>query len=145
MSKKAKTSFLRGIILKSLLVAAAGGGYYVWQNPELIEQMTASSKTNEKVTVATPAVKGASTKSPATMVSDFVGKTTKLVEEGLGNIKVPKQLSGQDEEINIEEVVNEFTAKIKGLPQEQVDRVKVQFCQDLLENVPNASVMVTTE
>ena len=55
-------------------------------------------------------------------------------------IKVPKKLTGEEEEIVIQDVVDNFSEKIKNLPDEQVDRMKVQFCKDLLEGVEGVSI-----
>ena len=75
-------------------------------------------------------------------ITEILGKTTSLVEEGLENIKVPKQFTGTDEEIVIEDAFNQFSQKIKDLPEQQVDRIKIQFCKDVLESVDNASIVV---
>lgn len=144
MSKKPKKSLaanLRSILIKMGLLGLVVGGYFLWQNPKLIEQILSDSSVSQPKEKASQTVSTAAKTSTQNM-SAILGKTTSFVEEGLQNLKIPKQLSGSDEEIVLEEVVNDFTAKIKNLPQEQVDRIKIQFCEDLLAPIENVSVEV---
>lgn len=116
------------------------GGYFIWQDPELLDNFKNQIEaitTDQAVTTST----SNAGQRAQTQVSSVLGKTTELVEEGLQNLKVPKQLSG-GEEIVLEELFDELTQKIQHLPVQQVDRVKVEFCQDLLRDVPNVSLEV---
>ena len=139
MSKKFKSLiFIRKVVIRLLIVGAAFGGYYLYQNPEVLAGVP---KPSASLPAIAQPVKNLTSAASLTAV---LGQTTDLIEEGLRSVKVPKSLSGSDQEIVLEDVFEQFTAKVKGLPAEQVDKVKIQFCQDLLTNVPGASVVVTT-
>jgi hypothetical protein len=45
---------------------------------------------------------------------------------------LPKNLSGGEEEIVVQELVDGWSEEIKHLPAEQVKKVKVKFCQDVI-------------
>lgn len=139
MSHKHKGLLLiRKALLSTLLAGAAFGGYYLYQNPEIIVGVSKNSATLPSIT------QQVKNKTNTESLTAVLGQTTSLIEEGLRSVKVPKNLSGTDQEIVLEDVFNQFTAKVKGLPTEQVDKVKIQFCQDLLTNVPGASVVIDT-
>jgi hypothetical protein len=132
------------LVPKLLLVGLVLGGYYIYKNPDIIiNRISTNQDSNES--------NSPDSKSSEITLNNFVsqeqisnilGKTTGLVQEGLENIKVPKQLTGSDEEIVIEDAFNQFSQKIKDLPAEQVDRIKIQVCKDILESVDSASVVV---
>ena len=114
-------------------------GYYIYKNPDLVK----SFKPDEVVSVESGSTEITLNNFVGQeKISEILGKTTSLVEEGLENIKVPKQITGTDEEIVIEEAFNQFSQKIKDIPEQQVDRIKIQFCKDVLDSVDNASVMI---
>ena len=141
--KKRKKSLKKIITLLSrlLLIGLVLGGYYVYKNPELIkgqvlgEEVSVEPESESTESIFTDLVS-------QEKVADILGKTTDLVKEGLETIKVPKQFTGTDEEIVIEDAFNQFSQKVKDLPEQQVDRIKIQFCKDVLESVDNASVVV---
>ncbi len=141
--KKRKKSLKKIITLLSrlLLISLVLGGYYVYKNPELIkgqvlgEEVSVEPESESTESIFTDLVS-------QEKVADILGKTTDLVKEGLETIKVPKQFTGTDEEIVIEDAFNQFSQKVKDLPEQQVDRIKIQFCKDVLESVDNASVVV---
>ena len=146
--KKRKKSIkkITTLLSRLLLIGLIIGGYYLYKNPELIKGQVLG----EEVSIESESeLKPESTESilnnlvSQEKVAEILGKTTDLVEEGLETIKVPKQLTGTDEEIVIEDAFNQFSQKIKDLPEQQVDRIKIQFCIDILESVDNASVVVT--
>ena len=121
------------------LVGLVLGGYYIYKNPDLVK----SFKPDEVVSVESGSTEITLNNFVGQeKISEILGKTTSLVEEGLENIKVPKQITGTDEEIVIEEAFNQFSQKIKDIPEQQVDRIKIQFCKDVLDSVDNASVMI---
>ncbi|MFC1653651.1 hypothetical protein ACFL1M_02290 [Patescibacteria group bacterium] len=138
--KKKQSSFkkAKNLLSKLLLLAVVFGAYYVYKNPEII-----SSEKNDSLQSVEQVGKDITLTSFVNeeKFSEILGKTTSLVEEGLENIKVPKQLSGTQEEIVIQDVVNNFTERVKDLPNEQVGRIKIQFCKDMLSGVENASVV----
>ena len=128
------------LLSRLLLIGLVLGGYYVYKNPEFIkgqvlgeEVLTESEFKSSEITLDSFVNQE--------KVAEILGKTTDLVEEGLETIKVPKQFTGTDEEIVLEDAFNQFSQKIKDLPEQQVDRIKVQFCKDVLESVDNASVV----
>ena len=140
--KKRKKSFkkITTLLSRLLLIGLVLGGYYVYKNPEFIkglvlgEEVSTGSESEPTETVLNSLIN-------QEKVAEILGKTTDLVEEGLETIKVPKQFTGTDEEIVIEDAFNQFSQKIKDLPEQQVDRIKIQFCKDVLESVDNASVV----
>ena len=138
--KRSKFKTIKTILSRLLLVGAVLGRYYVYQNPQLISQ---NSTQPEEPTEESVSSQSLETLINQEKVAEILGKTTEFVEEGLETIKVPKQLSGSQEEIVIQDVVDDFTEKVKDLPSQQVDKIKVQFCQDILGDVEG--VAITTD
>lgn len=142
--KKRRTKKFKKIttlLSRLLLIGLVLGGYYVYKNPEFIKgQVLGEEASAESESESTEITLDSFVSQEK--VAEILGKTTGLVEEGLENIKVPKQFTGTDEEIVIEDAFNQFSQKIKDLPEQQVDRIKIQFCKDVLESVDNASVVV---
>ena len=129
------------LLSRVLLIGLIVGGYYVYKNPEFIKSQVLGEEVSEE-TESESIETSLSSFVDQEKISSILGKTTGLVQEGLENIKVPKQLTGTDEEIVIEDAFNQFSQKIQDLPEQQVDRIKIQFCKDVLESVENASVVV---
>lgn len=137
--RKSKHVSIKNVLIKLILLAIVVGGVYVYQNPMLLptqiqEVLIVNELIAPDVVVSSSKVKDET--------STILGKTTSLLEEGLQNIKVPKNIIGGEEEIVLQEVFDNFTQRVKNLPNEQVDRIKIQFCKDLLEPIPNVSVEI---
>lgn len=136
--KKSSIRKIKHLISRVLLVGLVFGGYYLYKNPQLVSQIL-NKQPPEELVSSQAILNNFISQEKA---SEILGKTTSLVAEGLENIKIPKQLSGSNEEIVIQDAFDQFSQKIKDLPAEQVDRVKIQLCKDILEPIENVSVEI---
>jgi len=50
------------------------------------------------------------------------------------NTKLPKQVTGLPEEVVVEDMVNELGQTLKDLPANQVEKIKANFCADVVNN-----------
>lgn len=76
---------------------------------------------------------------PVIKDKELPGKIKDAAESAVQNIwskvkqiEVPTQVSGLPEEVVIDDVVNNLVDEVKQLPENQVKKVKIQFCQDVI-------------
>lgn len=115
-----------------LLVALA----YALYNPAVIpdqkirEQVT---KTRDELIANNPEA-GKNVLGAMTATKDTV---MRLVQ----NTKLPPELTGEKKEIVVDEYVTLLGEQLKQLPSEQLKRVKVSFCQDVIDEATKSGVM----
>ena len=49
------------------------------------------------------------------------------------NTELPSEMTGLPEEVVVEEYVSHLTDEVKKLPQNQLKQVKIEFCQDVID------------
>jgi len=61
----------------------------------------------------------------AEVIGNTVDKTSSLA----------KDLSGKDPQVIVEEKVSDFKEEIKSLPEKQIKKIKLEFCQDVIKEI----------
>lgn len=113
--------------LPLLLIGAVVGAYYLPQHPELLARIipqNASSQDqeedNSEAVVATTQNIGSVLSSTAQNISNI---TRNLIDK----------MTNEQEEALINQTVKNLSTQIKDLPKEQAEKIKYQFCQDVIE------------
>lgn len=116
-----------------MITLLAGGGYLVY-NPSVIPYPEAQKQVivvREKAIDQTPVVK------------DAAEKVLGLTAEAAVDLAYDLRLSGENakppEEIVVEDMVDNFSQELKNLPQNQVNKIKAQFCQDLIDEATRSA------
>ena len=110
--------YTRRALMLGIIVAV-----YFWVLPLLVPSMA------PQVDQARQAVVAAAGQAQKQM-TQILGTATELSEE-LTSRK--KEIEEGGPEILVQETVDDLTERIKALPREQVKKVKIQFCADLIE------------
>jgi hypothetical protein len=72
------------------------------------------------------------------ILSQAMNKSKSYIEQAFRTIKIPKKISGTSEEIVVEDVVSNLSNELKQLPAEQVKKIKIELCQDVIEEAVQA-------
>ena len=65
-----------------------------------------------------------------------LGQSAEVIEDTVGKASnVAKDLSGKDPQIIVEEKVTYLKEEVKSLPEKQVKRIKLEFCQDVIKEL----------
>ena len=110
-------------LLPLFALAIAGGVFYAYRNPELMRQ--------------TP--EGAAEKPPAEIIFTTRDQATNILGTTASKIKTTAtglidKLSDEQEEALINSTVENISRQVKDLPAEQVQKIKYEFCKDIIEN-----------
>ena len=131
--RMAKGELRRGL-MRIVMVGVLGAGVYLLSNPGAIE----NPKQREKVEAAREKlVESGSEGGDQLKVS--IDSAKEYVKEAFETTKIPKNLTGGEEEIVVEELVNNLSEEVKQLPAEQVKKVKIQFCQDVINEATGSA------
>lgn len=112
-----------------LLLLLILGGYFVWQQPEVIPYPSVSTAINQIKQSENPTqVLGASISAPDTLT-----KAQEAISSMIKTTKLPTSITGLPEEVVVEDLMISVTSELKKLPEKEAQKLKVQFCQDVLE------------
>ncbi len=65
-----------------------------------------------------------------------LGESSEVAQEAVDKAsEVAKDLSGKDPQVIVEEKVTDFKEEIKSLPEKQVKKIKLEFCQDVIKEI----------
>jgi hypothetical protein len=115
--------------------------YLAWSQPQQIPYPALRAQV-EKYKKPTATSSGIS----VTLDTPALVKQTQLVVSNLAKtIKIPTNVTGLPEEIVVEDVVNNLTAQVKKLPENQVKVIKTEFCQDVINEATATVAGIGTE
>ena len=120
--------------LVRLVVLGLGGAAVVMAKPDLIpdpQKQAQIKQVREQVLQANTEVQG--------KALQILGDSATTTQEVVGRVReVTYQVTNQDPQEIVSEVVTNITNEIKDLPQEQVKKIKVEICQEILKDVDSS-------
>jgi hypothetical protein len=118
-----------------LILAVVGLGYLAWTQPEQIPYQPLKSQVLGLKTME-------STASANTIMLDtpkLIQSAQQLVSSMSKSIKIPTSITGLPEEIVVDETVKKLGEQLITLPNSQIQQVRIQFCQDLIDNATQSA------
>jgi hypothetical protein len=109
-----------------LIIVLIAAGYVVY-NPQVIP----NESLRQSVTQAKEQMLGQNPETSSSVLGAFTQAKDSVVEWAQST-KLPPALTGQKQEIVVDEYVKGLTDQVKQLPADQLHRVKQQFCQDIV-------------
>ena len=120
--------------LVRLVVLGLGGAAVVMAKPDLVpdpQKQAQIKQVREQVLQANTEVQG--------KALQILGDSATTTQEVVGRVReVTYQVTNQDPQEIVSEVVTNITNEIKDLPQEQVKKIKVEICQEILKDVDSS-------
>jgi len=123
-----------------IILAVVGLGYLAWTQPEQIPYPPLKSQ-----------VLGLKTAESSESASPIRLDTPKLFRSAQGlvrslnkSVKIPTNLTGLPEEIVVDELVKKLGEQLITLPDSQIKQVKVEFCQDVIDEATSSATVSTT-
>lgn len=120
-----------------LILAVVGLGYLAWTQPEQIPYPPLKSQ-----------VLGLKSMESSGSANTITLDTPKLVQSAQGlvsslskSIKIPTNLTGLPEEIVVDEVVKKLGEQLITLPDSQINQVKIEFCQDVINDATRSATV----
>jgi len=115
--------------LKRLILVAAMALFYFFLLPKISPKYAPSVEKNKEMILE-------SAKNARTQISQILGTATQIEEKLTGE---KEKLEGQGPEALIRQTVDDLTQRVKALPKEQVQKVKREFCSDVIKEATLAS------
>lgn len=134
--RKAARRF-QGSVVKMVGLVLLGGAAFLLFNPQVIENLEQRQKVE-----AVRSNLFESGDEGGGQLTTAIESAKEYIEHAFETIKIPKELTGSEEEIVVQELVDNLTEQVKQLPAEQVKRVKVGFCQDVIDEATKAACLV---
>lgn len=67
---------------------------------------------------------------------EVLGQSSEVVKQTVTTVsEVTKEVTNKDPQVVVQETVTKLTEEVKTLPQEQVKKIKLQFCQDVIGEI----------
>ena len=142
LRRKRSARRLKKRIIQLVLLAVVGGSVYLLVNPQIVadpvrrgqieqvrEKVMGASVGTESVNV----ISQDSDNGAQAVISQAISKSKSYIDQAFRTIKIPKKISGTSEEIVVEDVVSNLSNELKQLPAEQVKKIKIELCQDVIE------------
>lgn len=116
-----------------LFLALAAGAVYAYQNPDILAKLSLDFPQQEEQEVETSQKEKTSkvilkTKEGA---KNILGSTTRKITQTAQN--TIKKLADEQEEALVNQTVENLSRQVKDLPERQVEKVKYEFCQDVIK------------
>lgn len=103
-------------------------GVVAWQQPDQIPYPPAANYIKQfKSSPQASQVLGATITAP-----DSLDKAQQYLQSVAKTTKLPTSLTGLPEEVVVEDVMKNITGELKKLPEKEAEKLKVQFCQDVI-------------
>lgn len=114
-------------LLPLLLIGAVVGAYYLPQNPELITRIIPQNAESQDQEDENSEV--------VMTTSENIGSVLSSTVQNISNVtrSIIDKMTDEQEEALINQTVKNLSTQIKDLPREQVEKIKYQFCQDVIE------------
>jgi hypothetical protein len=110
---------MRRLLALALLLVLVGGGYYYYQS----SQPASLSPSPPQLNLTQDLDLGSVTSVLGTTTSNLVSKTTEILNEAT---------DGEAEPV-INRTLHNLQEEVKDLPREQYEKVKYEFCRDIVE------------